>query len=322
MRLLALARRYDPARWRDDPILAQVQAQVSTLEAKDLRSLSWAELLDTARQAMGVPYGVVELRRRYLPRTLLALGALRLLLGRIGRADHFGALLSGVENQTLAANRALEALAADIRGNPDLAAAFAKHSPADLQEVLASTPTGREFLAALDQFVVTYGHRETATPLLVSQPTWKDAPEVVLGILQGLARGEPSTDVDQRRWQAARDEVLAHPLFRLPPLRRAFLRLLTEARRFPSLREDTHFLITLPMPILRRTLLEMGRRLTEVGGLDAAADVFHLRFDELERLSGAWPPAPHRLAELRAAALGRAQRRAELGEGPLIDLHI
>ena len=80
--------------------------------------------------------------------------------------------------------------------------------------------------------------------------------------------------------------------------------------------------MTLPMPILRRTLLELGRRLAEAGILEAAEDVFHLRFDELESIDGVWPPPADIAEELRKAARRRADRRHELERAgtPLMDL--
>jgi pyruvate,water dikinase len=317
-RLVALASRYDPARWRADPLLAELQAEAREMEARDARRLPWPELLALVREAMAFPATVAELRRRYLPRAVLALGGLRLLLGSVGLEDRFGALLSGIENKTLEANRALESLAAEIRTEPALAAIFATHEPSEIRDALESTPAGQAFLPHLHRFFDAYGHRETGSPLLVSQPTWKDAPETVLGILKGLAQSEPASPrAGPLAWETARDEVLAQPALRFPPLRTAFLRLLTAARRFPSLREDTHFYLTMAMPTLRHTLLELGRRLSEIGVLDSPDEVFHLRFDELERI-GDWPPSPSLAEELRATAKRRAEQRAALADTPLI----
>src|SRR5215212_372890 len=74
-RIIALARRFDPARWRDDPLLVAKLSAVHRLESRDLRALSWAELLDTAREAMAMPLVIMEVRRRYFPRGVLALAA-------------------------------------------------------------------------------------------------------------------------------------------------------------------------------------------------------------------------------------------------------
>ena len=114
--------------------------------------------------------------------------------------------------------------------------------------------------------------------------------------------------------------MLAFPAMRFTPLRAAFLFLLAVARQFPSLREDTHFAMTMPMPIVRRSLFELGRRLTDAGVLEDSEEVFHLRFDELERAATSWPP-PAALAEhLESTARDRAERRAALAATPLVSL--
>jgi pyruvate,water dikinase len=320
LRFVVMAWRYDPASWREDPLLAEADARLRDVQrrARDLPELSWAQLLAMVREIMSLPIAVMELRRRYLPRTLLAAGALLLALKALGFANQFGALLSGAENATLQANRELEILAAEIRADPVLAALFATHEASEIPTALAREPAAAPFLAHVQAFLDRYGHRETASPMLVSQPTWADAPEVVFGILKGMALAPLSRSDGAPAWIVTRDTVLAHPMLEAPPLREGFLRLLREARRFMPLREDTHFLMTEPLPLLRRILLELGRRLVAVGALDAAEDVFHLRFDELECAGQVWPPRPDLVSDLRAASDRRAALRASLADTPLL----
>ena len=319
-RLLRLARRHDPARSSADSLLADARSRVRALEARDPRALSWEGLLATVREALAIPALVWKFRVRYLPRPMLALAQLRLTLGVPGLADRFGALaFTGVETRTLEANRALEALAARVRSEPALADAFARHGAGELWAALEAQPTGRAFLADLRAFLDEYGHREAGGTMQVAQPTWKDAPEVVLGMLQGMARAERRSQTKPPSWEAVRDEVLGHPLLRIPAMRSAFLQLLTEARCFPRLREDTRFAFMLPLPVLRRTLLELGRRLWDAGVLDATEDVFHLELGELDRVDGAWPPPPDLAGELRSLVARRKARRVELAGTPLVD---
>jgi pyruvate,water dikinase len=320
VRLLRLIRRYNPVHWHADPLLAEAQARARTLEARDLQALSWEDLLTTVREAQALPLPVAgELRRRYMPRAALAAGLLRAALGLLGRGDCFSMLLSGVENKTLEANRALEALAARIRSDSTLADAFARYEAGALWTALEKQPFGQSFLTELRAFLDRYGHRETVSALLVSQPTWKDASEVVLGILKGLALAEPRTQSSRPAWQVARDELLTRPLLRFPPLRTVFLKLLAEARCLLQIREDTHFYATLPLPVIRRTLLELGRRLVGAGVLGSPDDVFHLKLGELERVDDKWPPPPQLADQLRATVLQRKERRATLKDTPLVD---
>jgi len=178
--------------------------------------------------------------------------------------------------------------------------------------------SGQKFLGELRAFLDRYGHRE-AVLFAVLEPTWKDAPEVVLGILKGLAAATPRPRPGRAAWEVARDELLAHPLLRLPPLRSVFLKLLAQARCLLQIREDTHFYATLAMPALRRMLLELDRRLVSAGVLDVPEDVFHLKLSELERIDGTWPPPSQLADELRTLVLQRKEKRATLEGTPMVD---
>jgi phosphohistidine swiveling domain-containing protein len=151
------------------------------------------------------------------------------------------------------------------------------------------------------------------------QPTWQDAPEMVLGIVQGFAAHPPQRRNDKAGWHVARDELLKHRLLRFAPLRSAFLGILAKARTLFQIREDTHFIAAVSLPLLRRTFLELGRRLVAAGVLDAREDVFQLQLAEVEQIGGKLPPSPGLAAELRAASGRRKARRAALEDTPLVD---
>lgn len=137
------------------------------------------------------------------------------------------------------------------------------------------------------------------------------------------SRGSPQPHLGLRssgpRGKSLETSYLPIPSCESHPLRSAFLRLLTEARWFPQICEDTRFYATLILPVLGRTLLEFGRRLADIGVLDLPEDIFHLKLDELERIDGTWPPPPRLAAELRALVARRKAKRAELKGTPLVD---
>ncbi|HSJ54539.1 MAG TPA: PEP/pyruvate-binding domain-containing protein [Anaerolineae bacterium] len=318
-RMAAHILRHDPLLWQSDPLLAQVEAIARDQAAQDPKALSWEGLLEAVHEAGQIPFlAGGQVRRRYFPGAAFAALRLRLLLGLLGRSDQFGTLLSGAANMTLEANHALEQLAEQVRSEPGLAATFARHEPQELWSILAEQPGGHMFLAELRAFLDRYGHRETMISTAL-QPTWKDAPELVLGIVKGSAAHPPQRQGDEAAWQVARDALLQHRLLRFAPLRSAFLDILAKARTVLHIREDTHFYSTLSLPLLRRTLLELGRRLVTAGVLDAPEDVFHLRLAEVEQVGGRLPPPPGLAAELRAAASRRKARRAGLEGTPLVD---
>src|SRR5207247_783025 len=106
-RVLAIAHRNETAFWRGDPIVAEVRDRARELE-HDLRRpnrLSWDEVIRALDQALTLPGLAGQLRARYFPRTGLAALLLWLCLRMLGQSHRFGVLLSGADNQTLAANR-------------------------------------------------------------------------------------------------------------------------------------------------------------------------------------------------------------------------
>jgi rifampicin phosphotransferase len=307
-KLLARAARYDPREWQADPLLTRMIERVRALERRDLTAMAWGELHASMREALAVAPAVFKLRLRYGPRAALAIAYVRLLLGVVGRKDRMAALFSTDDIKTTEINRALEALAAEIRADPELRGLFVSHEPAELLGAIQSKP----FAEKLQGFLRRYGNRETVSPGLATQPTWSAAPEVVLGMLKGFAAAPPPRSTGRPAAELVRNELLAHPLLRLPLLRPLTLWALDQVSWFVRMREDTRFYVTLPLPVIRWIMLEFGRRLADRGVIDASEDVFHLKLDEVEH---AWPPP----AELRMLVDRRKHKRALLADTPVVD---
>ncbi|MGA4989750.1 PEP/pyruvate-binding domain-containing protein [Nonomuraea bangladeshensis] len=299
-RLAAKARRYDPARWTEDRRFTGYLAAARDLAALDLGALPWEELIRVPRKALDLVAPVADLRIDYLPGTGLALLRLLAAVKLLRRGALFPGLLAGAVTRTSETNQALERLA-------ELAVRTG---------ALDDGPKPAEFLAAFEEFLREYGHRETASPILVTPPTWADAPETVLGLARMLAAhpapaaGEPGD---------ALDRLLGHPLLRAPRRRERMRRWVAAARAGIAFREDSHFYFTLPQPVLRRSLVELGRRLCAAGLLDRPEDVFHLRLEELESIGGEAALSGTGGARLRELARARAAKREELAGVRLID---
>ena len=299
----------------DAELAAAIDAPIRRLRQRDLASATWPQLLATLRAGCAVSPALLELRLRHLP-DAVGLLWLWLALHLLGRADQLPTLVSGTAHKTAETGRALDALAARIRRDPPLAHLFSTVEPADLLPVLAQHHP--QFLADLRDFLDRYGHRETVSPLLATQPTWRDAPQVVLGLLRAGAARQAPPPSGRPSWQVARDQLLTHPLLRFPPLRHAVLRWLAAARRAFHAREDSRFYLTEALPVVRASMLELGRRLQQVAALDQPEDVFHLTLDELDRVT-TWPPPAALVADLRARVRRRAAARAALARTPLVD---
>jgi len=295
------ARRHDPARWQRDPRYLRYRESVREFAARDLGGMEWRALIRMPREALALVEPVTDLRIDYLPGSGVALVrlavALKLSRGRRASRDlRLGDLLLDGRSRTEQANRDLEALAAVVRADPGLARRVAEEDPVALVPVMASVSQFRTLIAE-------HGHRETASPLLATSPTWGEAPEVVVGLVKVLLAA-PSGAV--RPGARPKLEGLS------PRLRRRIER----ARVGAAFREDTHYEFTRPLPLLRASLLEIGHRLTAAGALDRADDVWHLRLEELEALSS---PDAAAAGDLRQRVVARSARREELSGTRLID---
>jgi pyruvate,water dikinase len=314
-RTLPRIRRFRPADWTRDPRFARFEREVHELAALDVRALGWDELRRLPQRTFDTTDIITDLRVDYLPRVGVDLLRLRLLQALLRRRDVSGLTL-GTRTRTEDANRALLRLAERVRADGALRAVFGLE-PDALVERIEHDPAFADFRAAFAAFREEYGHRETASPLLMSPPTWGDAPATVLGMVKVLVEDAPPAPATDRA-ERAEQRLLAHPLVRLTRSERRVRRLLADARAGIAFREDSHFHGTRALPVLRHAVLEMGRRLADAAVLRAAEDVLHLRLAELEELDDPAALAPAVAERVRAVVRARSARRAELAGVPLI----
>jgi pyruvate,water dikinase len=314
---LARIRRHDPAVWTNDPRFAAFQQQVRALAERDPMTLSWAELSRVPRHALEVLDTITDLRIDYLPAAAANLVRLRVVLTLLGLTELFGVLILGAPTRTTDANRALAALAGRVRADDALRALFSDLDADDLAEHVHQAPECERFRVALDAFLDEYGHRETTSVLLVSSPTWSEAPVTVLGAVKALVDDTGRRAAGDQHERAMR-RLLDHPVLRRTRSHARVIRMVEAARTGIALREDSHFHATRVLPVVRRAVLEMGRRLTACGLLDDPGMVFHLTLEELEEVPDPKTAHDRHAERIRHAVRTRSIRREELSGVPLI----
>lgn len=326
-RLAAKARRFPADRWTEDPRFDRWEKSVEELSARPVADAPWSELRERPRQALGLIPVMTALRTDYLPSMVLALIRVQVMLALLGRPVSASDLAFGALTCTEKANRALEDLAVTVRGDPGLAKAFATRTPLELAESVESDPLMAPFAERLDAFMAAYGHRETTSAVYASSPTWKEAPETVLGLVKLLASEPPQrpseggAEGESERARRSLKRLTHHPLLRSRPrARRLATRLVERFRAGVAFREDTHFHFTRALPILRSALLEMGRRLVDEGVLESRDEVFHLRLEELDGITALPGLPPEEAARLRATVRRRAAKRDSLARVPMLEL--
>lgn len=318
-RVLLRARRYDPARWTDDPRYLKFDRARANLLGRDVTGLSWAGLLDTARQVMRLVDPITDLRARYLPAFARNLLLLRLELVRIGATRLMSALIGGAPTHTAAGNQRLEELAAAVRSDDRLAALLDAH---DSGAVLAALRTDRAFeafTAEFDAYLEEFGYRETESPVLISSPTWADRPDMVIDLIRVLATVHDGGMADTDTARDAEAELLASPRLRNPRRRSRVQRRIAAARAGVAFREDSHNAFTRLAPVLRRTLLELGNRLTRQAVITDPFDVFHLRFEELATIADIDTATAAQLENLTHLVRDRMLRREQIAAVPMIN---
>jgi phosphohistidine swiveling domain-containing protein len=167
----------------------------------------------------------------------------------------------------------------------------------------------REFVRGVEAFLERhYYHADAELDLLC--PRWGEQPErvrqlVFLTMAPGAAPADPAVTAQQQREEYLSEAGAVDARLRARPLcgarfRRRFRRQLARVRSYLRAREEMRDCSTRAYHVVRRYLLEAGRRLEARGVLASAGHVFFLQTEdlsELARTSGA-PPPTARLAEL------------------------
>ncbi len=321
-KLVGQARRFKPANWSADPRQAAFLAKVHELESLDLAALPWAKLLGMPARAMDTQDYCRDLRIDYLPGSGLALARLAVFTAVLGRSRLIADLIGGAKTRTEDSNQALAKLADELRADPQLCEALTGLDAERLSLAISQDPQLAGFAARLESFLHEFGRRETTSPMLVSSPTLAESPDIVLGMVLALAGAPAAEAAADSRSATALDRLLEHRLLRGPRLAGLARAWVQAAREAVAFREDTHFHFTAALPVLRRSLLQIGVRLQAAGVLHDQAEVFHLRWEELTGIFDAAAIPAGQAQELRFAVRARAASRAELAGVPLFDASV
>ncbi|WJH25409.1 PEP/pyruvate-binding domain-containing protein [Pseudarthrobacter defluvii] len=198
--------------------------------------------------------------------------------------------LLGFDSEPIRAEKSLYDLAGWARSDPSLVKALLESTTAELAKCLrtGSAPAGvedaiwQEWRITFQEHLARYGH--AVYNLDFASPVPADDPTAQLETVKFYLRGQGTDPHERQRQLTERRESLTREVAgRLGPRRRAlFFRLLKWAQETAPAREDALADVGLAWPLLRRMLLELGRRLVASGVLAKADDVFWLRFSELQ----------------------------------------
>ncbi len=194
-----------------------------------------------------------------------------------------GQLLSGIESKTMQANADLFEIAKLVRASDELSYLVIVTPGKFLMPTLREHPDAGEVVAAIDQYLATYGHQGYSLDFV--EPTQAEDPSGLLATLKAMV-ADKGCDPERQRAKAAaiREEKFKQISQLLSGLEYwQFRYRLWLARRYAHVRDEVSFLVGSCWSVLRPMVFELGHRLVEVGTFLDAEDTFYLLTDELNQ---------------------------------------
>ncbi len=296
-------------RWRDQASPRYTET-VARWKNQDLELLPDHELLRGVREIFSeaVHYYIYTVQGGVLPAAYMSESIFTWFYEKlVRRADDPTALtfILGFESLPIRAEKSLFDLAQWCRQRPELAAALVAGTSGQIAARLgeADPPAGvsreewGEFRSRFAAHLESFGH--AIYDLDFAKPIAADDPAPLIETLRHLIQGQGSNPY-QRQQEATlrREEATRRVENRLKGWKLSwFRRLRTWAQSYAPLREDALVDVGLGWPLLRRMLLELGRRLTLAGALHRPEEVFWLTQAEADDLAGSLEDGKTQLAD-------------------------
>lgn len=320
IRLLREAER----RWREEGRSPYLQV-VERWQSRPLGDLTAAEILNGAREIVDAAVKLYTILQSGVLGTAMVSEIVftRVYDRLIKRPDDPPALtyLLGFDSTPILAEKSLYDLAEWCRTRPTLGA-YVSNTPArQLTAQLGGNqvPPGveaeerREWQSRFRTHLQQYGH--TIYDLDFVKPVPADDPAPLLETIKVYLSGQVGSPYARQQAIAERREQATQAMLqRLKGLRlKLFRKLVTWAQKCAPLREDGIADLGLGYPLLRRMLLELGRRFVQAGVIEQADDIFWLVQAEAEQAAAALDQSQpvERLAERipQRKAVWRAEKR-------------
>src|SRR5215216_2076152 len=282
-------------RWREYSHPRYVRI-VEGWEAQSPADLSAKELLVGARELLDAGTEYYTSVQTIIPLAYLSEALFTAFYHRLVRREGdppAQTFLLGFDSMPIQAEKSLYDLGIWSREHPDLARALAGKPSEQILDLLhaeeplsgVDTEVWHEWQSRFQAHLNRYGHTVYNLDFVNAVPA--DEPAPLFDTLKFYLRGEGQNPHERQRRTAARREEATHAVLeRLDaPRQNLFCRLLEWAQGVAPVREDALADLGLGWPVMRRMLLELGRRLTEAGAVEKPADVFWLRREEAEGMA-------------------------------------
>ena len=198
----------------------------------------------------------------------------------------YATLLSGFTNKSVEADEALWELAEIARGREVVRTIILGAATSDALELLSASEETHDWMERFEEWLDTYGHPVFELDFL--HETLAETPAIALQVVRNYIENRTPSPASRQRLKLE-ERHLAEAHFQRVVARSLFKGIIWKsfrlAQRYAVIRESRPFYLHLGWPIMRRDVLELGRRLAKSGVLDDANDVFFLTSLELREWS-------------------------------------
>ncbi len=195
-------------------------------------------------------------------------------------------LISGLTgNKTVETNHNLWFLAQKTKKYPKLSEFISRGIKENWREEIMQLKGGEDTLAEIDDFLKIYGHRSPKYEL--AHPTWTEKPKMLLDLLgKYITNNLKDPKLGAEKQKKERIEMFEKLLGKLPFYKKLIFKMIVKnAQRYFQLRENQQFYIMLQLPITRKILLILGKRLQSKKIIELPKDIFYLTPKEIKAMS-------------------------------------
>ncbi|MSQ23519.1 MAG: hypothetical protein EXR58_03050 [Chloroflexi bacterium] len=193
-------------------------------------------------------------------------------------------LFLGFPSRTAASQRELFGIYQQIDRSPAIRKVAIDCEPSEMMEQLSQTAESAVIVVRLADYFQRHGHQVFS--LDFGMPTLGERPTAVLGAIQGFLRYAPPPPgaelQKQRRRRYAAQRFIRQAFANRPDEWATLEPNLGYRQQCAAMREDIFYDFQKIWPVMRRAILELGRRIQRDGLIERIEDVFYLEQAELD----------------------------------------
>jgi len=217
-------------------------------------------------------------------------GVYQEVFGKIDE-DQVGKVLQSTEDVNWESNKALWKMKEAVKKSKALRKAFEEPKKKTGEEILSDlerSAEGKRFLKGLKKYLDVYGHKSAPYTHELIYPTWIEKPVSAIQLVRTYITMDYDYPKDVKRAVDARDKAIKDMFSRVkkPEDKKKLEQALKLALNMTPLTPNHHFYFDQGTHArVRKVLVELGKKMKELGMLNDPEDIFFLKYNELREYS-------------------------------------